>query len=147
MQVTKQTKNSQEKQELPLNLPESCLACHSLEVMTQPVYLTELDGKVTQAGYVARCVRCGYIKSFGLHKGIGRLVGRKLRTDFAYWPVLRRNNITPDEWIGAVINAAENKGRMVWLDARNGLLPAEPEGKYAEVIKRWKGLLNAKPIF
>lgn len=127
-----------------LNAANRCLACGAHDVATFPVYLTELDGKVTQAGHVGRCANCGHIKHYGVNNCIGRYSGKVLKADFHRWAVLKRNGIMPSEWIEAVCDASRNPKRMIWLDARNGLLPAEPEGKMREVMKRWEGLLNAQ---
>jgi hypothetical protein len=132
------------KNEISLNAPETCLACKTPNVATFPVYLTELDGKITQTGHVGRCANCGHIKHYGVNNCIGRYSGKVLKADFHRWAVLKRNGIMPSEWIEAVCDASRNPKRMIWLDARNGLLPAEPEGKMREVMKRWEGLLNAQ---
>lgn len=143
MQVTKQA-NKKEQSSISLNDPATCLACKTANVATFPVYLTELDGKVTQAGHVGRCANCGHIKHYGVNNCIGRSSGKVLKADFHRWAVLKRNGIRPSDWIEAVCDASRNPKRMIWLDARNGLLPAEPEGKLREVMKRWEGILNAQ---
>lgn len=141
MQVTKQTKQQEEK---PKDTNHRCMACGKYEVATFPVYLTEMDGHITQAGHVVRCQNCGYIKRYGLEAGIGRLNGTRMLKDFNRWPVLKRNGIGPDEWEQAVLDAARDKKRMVWVDARNGLLPADPDGTAAQIYKRWERLLNER---
>ena len=139
----------EQKQEkgISLNAPETCMACRTPNVATFPVYLTELDGKITQAGHVGRCANCGTIKHYGVNNCIGRFSGsskKLLKADFHRWAVLKRNGIRPSDWIEAVCNASRNKEQMIWLDARNGLLPAEPEGKWKDVLKRWEALVNEK---
>lgn len=135
------------KKEISLNAPETCMACRTPNVATFPVYLTELDGKITQAGHVGRCANCGTIKHYGVNNCIGRFSGsskKLLKADFHRWAVLKRNGIRPSDWIEAVCAASRNKEQMIWLDARNGLLPAEPEGKWKDVLKRWEALVNEK---
>ena len=131
-----------EQKAVPLSRPESCLACRSQEVACFPVHLTELDGKVTLVCHVARCVNCGYIKNYGLHKGIFKLSGSKPDFKMQYWPELRRNGITPDQFVEAVCEASRDKNRTIWLDARKGLKQAEPEEKYNAALKRLEGMIN-----
>ena len=101
-----------------------------------PVRLTQLDGSVITVCYVARCAHCGYIKHYGLCNGIFKLNG--LRPDFAmrYWPELQRNGITPAAFEEAVCEAARQTRRAIWLDARNGLKQAEPEGDWRQMRAR-----------
>lgn len=141
MQVIKQT-NTTVKNETPLNLRESCLACRTLNVASFPVHLTELDGSVTLVCYVARCLNCGYIKNYGMYKGIFKLNGVKPDFKMQYWPELKRNGITPDMFLDAVLEAARYKSRTIWLDARKGLAQAEPEGKYQDLLKRLESVGN-----
>lgn len=139
--MPKQTKMQPIEQTVnPLNLPESCLACRTLNVASFPVRLTQLDGSVITVCQVARCVNCGYIKNYGMHKGIFKLTGKVADFNLQYWPELKKNNITPDEFVGAICAAAENKERSIWLDARNGLKQAEPTGKYQHIMARWQQL-------
>lgn len=139
MQVTQK---QQEQQAIPLNNRESCLACRTLEVACFPVHLTELDGKVTLVCHVARCFNCGYIKNYGQHKGIFKFSGAKPDFKIQYWPELKRNGITPDKFIEAVCEAARDKDRTIWLDARRNLTQAEPEGKYREILQRLERAVN-----
>lgn len=143
----KRQEAKEEKKGISLNEPEACLACRTANVATFPVYLTEFDGRITRAGHVGRCANCGHIKSYGLSNCIGRSSGRRMIQDMKYWPVLKRNNIRPDEWIEAVLEASRDPKRMIWLDARNGLLPAEPDGNAAEIYKRFVRLANASRGF
>lgn len=138
----KQIEQPKEQQDIPLSLPESCLACRTLNVASFPVRLTQLDGTVVTVCHVARCVNCGYIKNYGLHKGIFKLNGKHADFKMQYWPELKRNGINPGRFEEAVIEASRNKDRMIWLDARNGLLPAEPDGTAGQIMKRWEALLN-----
>lgn len=130
-----------EKNDLPLNTPGMCLACRHPEVASFPVHLTEMDGTVTLVCYVARCNNCGYIKNYGMFKGIYKLNGKIPDFNMKYWPELRRNDITPGEFIDAILEAAKEP-RSIWLDARNGLLQAEPEGDQAELLKRFHALVG-----
>ena len=139
MQVTQ--KQNQQKQ-VSLNAPQTCLACHSAEVACFPVHLTEFDGKVTLVCHVARCKNCGYIKNYGLNKGIFKLGGVKPDFKMQYWPELRRNGITPDQFVEAVCEAARDKERTIWLDARRNLAQAEPEGKYREILQQLEKAVN-----
>ena len=147
MLVTKQARE-QEKKEIPLNLPESCLACRTLNVATFPVHLTQLDGSVITVCHVARCVNCGYIKNYGMYKGIFKLNGSK-KPDFKmqYWKELKDNGITPGDFIDAVCEAAKDKDRTIWLDARKGLKQAEPSGKYADFVRKWERMINERSVF
>lgn len=143
----KMVEEQKQEQSISLNDPATCMACRTPNVATFPVYLTELDGKITQAGHVGRCVNCGTIKHYGVNNCIGRFSGsgkKLLKADFHRWAVLKRNGIRPSDWIEAVCDASRNKEQMIWLDARNGLLPAEPEGKWKDVLKRWEALVNEK---
>ena len=139
MQVTQK---QQEPVAASLSRPESCLACRAQEVACFPVHLTELDGKVTLVCYAARCKSCGYIKNYGVYKGIFKLGGVKPDFKMQYWPELRRNGITPDQFVEAVCEAARDKERTIWLDARRNLAQAEPEGKYQEILKRLEQTVN-----
>lgn len=130
----------QKKQETPLNLPESCLACRSLNVASFPVKLTQLDGSVITVCYVARCVNCGYIKNYGMHKGIYKLNGKQASAKMQYWEELQRNGITPDEFIDAVCEAAKEPIRTIWLDARNGLKQVEPSAQARILMRKFMGL-------
>lgn len=146
MQVTKQTKN-EAKQPTPLNLPESCLACRTLNVASFPVKLTQLDGSVITVCHVARCVNCGYIKNYGMNKGIYKLNGKYADFKMQYWPELQKNGITPGAFIDAVCEAAKEKGRSIWLDARNGLKQAQPSANMRRVMQTWEGLVNGRRAF
>ena len=140
----------QEKQEIPLNLPESCLACRTLNVATFPVHLTQLDGSVITVCHVARCVNCGYIKNYGMYKGIFKLTVGKPDFKMQYWKELKDNGITPRDFIDAVCAAAEKQGpelRTIWLDARKGLKQAEPSGEYADFVRKWERMINARSVF
>lgn len=139
----KRIEQVQETQETPLNLPESCLACRTLNVATFPVKLTQLDGSVITVCHVARCVNCGYIKNYGMYKGIFKLNGNKPDFKMQYWKELQENGITPGEFIDAVCEAAKDKDRTIWLDARNGLKQYVPTGKYADIARKWERLINA----
>lgn len=130
-------------QETPLNLPESCLACRTLNVATFPVHLTELDGRVTIVCHVARCVNCGYIKNYGMYKGIFKLQGKHADFNMRYWPELQRNGITPGAFIDAVCEASKDKDRTIWLDARNGLKQSQPSENARKIMQHWQELANA----
>lgn len=147
MQVTKQVKKQDAPQSAPLNLPESCLTCRTLNVASFPVKLTQLDGSVITVCYVARCLNCGYIKNYGLYKGIYKLNGKYADFKMQYWPELQKNGITPGAFIDAVCSASQEKDRTIWLDARNGLKQAAPSGKYYEIMRKWEGLLNGRRAF
>lgn len=139
MQVTQK---QEKKQEISLNRPESCLACHTLEVACFPVKLTQLDGSVITVCHVARCVNCGYIKNYGMYKGIFKLGVVKPDFKMQYWQELKHNGITPDMFVEAVCEAAKDKNRTIWLDARKGLKQAAPQGKYHEMLKRLEQAVN-----
>ena len=109
-----------------------------------PVHLIELNGNKTLVCYVAKCMECGYVKRYGLNLGIYKLNGSKPDFNVQYWPEIRRNHINPDDFIQAILDYGKGP---VWIDARNGLLPAEPEEEAAQIIKRWEGLLNARSRF
>lgn len=143
----KQIEQQKAQQETPLNLPGSCLACRTLNVATFPVKLTQLDGSVITVCHVARCVNCGYIKNYGLYKGIFKLNG--IRPDFKmqYWKELQENGITPGEFIDAVCEAAKEKDRTIWLDARNGLKQAQPSANMRRLMQTWEGLANGRRAF
>lgn len=145
--MKRQEVKTETKNEISLNAPETCLACRTPNVATFPVYLTEFDGKITMAGHVGRCANCGHIKHYGISNCIGRSSGRRIIQDMKFWPVLKRNNIRPGEWIDAVLEASRDPKRMIWLDARNGLLPADPDGNAAEFYKRFERLINARGKF
>lgn len=146
--MPKETKNKPvEYKETPLNLPESCLACRTLNVASFPVRLTQLDGKVITVCQVARCVNCGYIKNYGMYKGIFKLNGKIPDFNLRYWPELQKNGITPSTFIDAVCEAARDSKRTIWLDARSGLRQAEPSASMRRVMQRWEGLLNARSVF
>lgn len=137
-------KYKQPETETGRNASSMCLKCSSYDVASFPVYLTELNGNITRAGDVVRCAKCGKIKIYGLANGIGRASGNILKKDFNNWPVLRRNYITSDKWERAVLDASLDSKRMIWIDARKNLRPAEPEGNAAKILQRWKDLLNQK---
>ncbi len=141
MQVTKQAKKQDAPQATPLHLPESCLACRTLNVASFPVKLTQLDGSVITVCYVARCFHCGYIKNYGLRKGIYKLTGRVPDFNLQYWPELQRNGITPAAFVEAVC-AAAREPRPIWLDARTGLKQAEPEGNWRQLQARFERLVR-----
>ena len=139
----KRIEQVQETQETPLNLPESCLACRTLNVATFPVKLTQLDGSVITVCHVARCVNCGYIKNYGMYKGIFKLNGNKPDFKMQYWKELQENGITPGEFIDAVCEAAKDKDRTIWLDARNDLKQAQPSENARRIMYKWQELINA----
>lgn len=143
----KREQAAQIPQAAPLNLPESCLACRTLDVASFPVRLTQLDGSVITVCYVARCVNCGYIKNYGMYKGIFKLNGKYADFKLQYWPELQRNGITQSAFIDAVCEAAKEPGRSIWLDARNGLKQAQPSANMRRVMQTWEGLLNARSGF
>lgn len=150
MQVIKQAKQAEGKQAIPLNLPESCLACHTLNVASFPVKLTQLDGSVITVCHVARCVNCGYVKKYGIYKVIFKFNNGRPDFGMRYWTELKRNGITPDAFIEAVCEASKKQGpvlRTIWLDARNGLKQATATGKYYEIMRKWEGLINARRRF
>lgn len=136
----KRIEQVQETQETPLNLPESCLACRTLNVATFPVKLTQLDGSVITVCHVARCVNCGYIKNYGMYKGIFKLNNGRPDFGMRYWPELQRNGITPDDFIYAVCEASKEPIRTIWLDARNGLKQAEPSVQARSLMRKFMGL-------
>ncbi len=144
MQVIKQAKSQTTSQATPLNLPESCLACRTLNVASFPVKLTQLDGSVITVCYVARCFHCGYIKNYGLYKGIYKLNGKFPDFKMRYWPELQKNGITHGAFIDAVCEAAKEPGRSIWLDARNGLKQAEPEGNWRQLQARFERLVYGR---
>lgn len=145
--MPKRQEQQNEKKEISLNAPETCLACHTANVATFPVHLTEFDGSVTLVCHVARCTNCGYIKNYGLYKGIFKLTSGRPDFGMKYWPELKRNDITPDAFIDAVCEAAKDKNRTIWLDARNGLLQAEPSENAKKIMQRWEKLTNEKFSF
>lgn len=144
MQVTKQTNKQDAKQPTPLNLPESCLACRTLNVASFPVTLTQLDGSVITFCHVARCINCGYVKHYGLRSGIYKLKGKYADFKMQYWPELQKNGITPSAFEEAVLAAAGQKNSPIWLDARNGLKQAEPQGNYRQIMQKWERVLNGR---
>lgn len=143
MQVTKQA-NKNEKSSISLNDPATCLACNTANVATFPVHLTELDGKITLVCHVARCTNCGYIKNYGMYKGIFKLTNGRPDFGMRYWPELQRNGITPDDFIYAVCDAAKDPARTIWLDARNGLKQAEPSEQARSLMQKFLGVQNAQ---
>lgn len=133
-----------------LNAANRCMACGAHDVATFPVHLTQLDGSVVLICHVARCMNCGYVKNYGMYKGIFKLNGIKPDFKMQYWKELQENGITPDDFIYAVSKSAEKQGqvlRTIWLDARNGLKQYMPTGKYADFARKWEQLTHAKPIF
>lgn len=138
MDVTKRKKDTEEKKEIPLNLPSSCLACRTLGVATFPVYLTEHSGKTSIVCYVARCVNCGFIKRYGMYPGIFKMPLAKPDFHIERWPEILRNGIDPLAFEEAILNA---KKGPIYLDARNGLKePPIPE----EWDKRLRALLSGR---
>lgn len=119
--------------------PCYCPACGKLTFSAFPVHLRELDGTDTLVCKVIKCAECERIKHYGLDLGIGKMSGKFIKNDFQNWPELRRNNISPERFVDAIL--AHPKGH-IWLDARNGLKPVEPEGTQAELLKRWEAFIK-----
>lgn len=130
----------QPQEGISLNAREACLACHTANVASFPVHLTELDGKITLVCHVARCTNCGYIKNYGMYKGIFKLNNGRPDFGMRYWPELQRNGITPDDFIYAVCDAAKEPIRTILLDARNGLKQAEPSAQARILMRKFMGL-------
>lgn len=142
--MKRQEVKTEKKNEISLNAREACLACHTANVATFPVHLTEFDGSVTLVCHVARCTNCGYIKNYGLYKGIFKLTSGRPDFGMQYWPELKRNNISPDEFIDAVCEAGKDKNRTIWLDARNGLLQAQPSANMIQVMRKWEEIIHGR---
>lgn len=142
--MPKRQEKPEEKKPVSLSEAQTCLACRTPNVATFPVKLTQLDGSVITVCHVARCVNCGYIKNYGLYKGIFKLTGGRPDFGMQYWPELKRNNITPGAFIDAVCEAAQDKNRTIWLDARNGLKQAQPSANMIQVMRKWEGLIHGR---
>ena len=98
-------------------LPNSCQNCwnkpkgraddelaprsHGIYV-SLPVYLVELDGKITLVCYRAECPLCGDVKYYDGKGCPYKFNGVKADFGVAYWPEIRRNGLDPDGFVSAV---------------------------------------------
>lgn len=119
--------------------PCYCPACGKLTFSAFPVHLREKDGTDTLICQVVKCAECGRIKHYAEGWAIGKLSGKVMKADYAYWPELKRNNITPEQFLDAIFAHPEGH---IWLDARNGLEPVKPEGNQADLLKRWDNFIK-----
>lgn len=119
--------------------PRYCPACGKLTFSAFPVHLREKDGTDTLICQVIKCAKCGRIKHYADGWGIGKVSGDKLYAPSEFWPELKRNDITPEQFLDAIFAHPEGH---IWLDARNGLKPVEPEGTQAELLKRWEAFVK-----
>lgn len=140
--------------------PDSCMACWNARltaddgqfaprahgiVVSLPVHLVENNGNTTIVCYVARCMNCGHIKSYGAMNGIFKTpTGRD--TNIAKWPEILRNNIDPIAFEEAILNS---KLGPIYLDARNGLkdppIPVEWEKRLEKFLGKRETL--ERPAF
>lgn len=108
----------------------SCMACWNREltadngplaprahgiVVSLPVHLKELDGSVCIVCYVARCMTCGHIRSYGAIPGIYKNPSMP-DTNIQKWPEILRNNIDPMRFEEAIFDAPN---RPIWLNAKD----------------------------
>lgn len=118
---------------------------HGLYV-AQPVYLIELDNSITEVCMVSRCFECGWIKHYGT-KFLYKLTGNVPDFKLEYWPELRRNNISPDDFERAIFNIPYEHNLI--LDANKNLefdwdLEPKNNEKYIDYAKRF---LNSATYF
>lgn len=133
--------NKQEQVVINTSDPCYCPACGKLTFSAFPVHLRELDGTDTLICQVVKCAICDRMKNYGGVWAIGKLSGRFMKTDYANWPELKRNNITPKQFIDAIFRHPEGH---IWLDARNGLEKVMPEGNQAAALKRLQAFFSRK---
>lgn len=135
-------KNAQQEQVvIDTSDPCYCPACGKLTFSAFPVHLREPDGTDTLVCKIVKCAECDRIKNYGGVWAIGKLSGRVMKTDYANWPELKRNNITPEQFMDAIFRHPEGH---IWLDARNGLEKVMPEGNQAETLKRLQAFFSRK---
>lgn len=135
---------AQEQAIISQNHPAYCPNCKKLSMAAFPVHLRELSGEDTEVCKVVKCGYCNKIKHYGLNMAIGKYNGKKMFVDYNRWEELKRNNISPDDFIDAVLNCKETH---IWLDAKNGLRAVEPEGKSAELLKRLRSFSKQHGTF
>lgn len=110
---------------------DSCMACWNMPltenqsqtaprahgiVVSLPVHLVEKNGNVTIVCYVARCVNCGHVKSYGVIPGIFKMPLVAPDTNIAKWPEILRNDIDPIKFEEAILNAPKGK---IWLNSQD----------------------------
>lgn len=139
--MPKRDEKAIEQREVDTTDPCYCPACGKLTFSAFPVHLREKDGTDTLICHIIKCFDCGRIKNYGGNWGIGKLRGKVMYADYENWLELKRNNITPEQFLDAIFARPEGH---IWLDARNGLKPVEPEGNQAELIRRWEALTRRK---
>lgn len=104
-------------------------------VVSQPVHLVEKNGKTTIVCYVARCMNCGHVASYGAVNMIFKMPLSRPDTNISRWPEILRNDIDPMDFEEAICNA---KKGPIYLDARNGLqeppIPAEWKARLEKFI-------------
>lgn len=126
------------------NDPAYCPHCGKLSMASFPLHLREKDGTDTIICQVVKCAICDRMKNYGGVWAIGKLSGRVMKTDYANWPELKRNNIMPEEFLDAIFKHPEGH---IWLDAQNGLDKVKPEGTQAELLKRWDNFIKRQGRF
>ena len=132
-------KNQQEQVVINTSDPCYCPACGKLTFSCFPVHLRELDGNDTLVCHIVKCAICDRVKHYGTQWAVGKLKGRVMYCDYAYWPELKRNKITPEQFLDAIFRHPEGH---IWLDARNGLEKVMPEGNQAEALKRLQAFFS-----
>ena len=116
MQIEEQVKEGQKKEVPAIRPPEGCYVCWGKKkdhdekgfcygiYTSVPVYL--VDGKkYIHVCYIARCVNCGHIRSYGIQQGIYKLNGNKADFGISYWPEIQKYRVDVDKFLNKIFHS------------------------------------------